>query len=604
MAGLGGGGGIAAAAAVAAAAKKRIATPSGSGLATAAAKKGQDTPAGLSVVAAAAATAASAMSVETKVEDSGKSNGAQNHNSAFELDILVAVMEEAASEASANPRDLPSFYCLYLLAKRLEELSSTRTEDAGQSETLNTQSKEKKAVFASGEMDTLSKRLLLRSLAISNQASSLGMVGWLEYGSSNPLERTLSLPFEVLQRLACSFAASNDWIRASDVLSSLLMRCEQHLPTYHPTTLSTMLDLAASVMMAYDYSLAKGLIQRVSYLLAVYLSEHEAMHFDKFRSRASFERNGKKFHLDNGADALSMIKAFAATFHEELSRKFLSLIGPNHKITLLNHSLVADSFSVLANCLSAGEAEKSLQKSSPSASGHLYYWSLAYTHYQQALRGWVKVGTLAHPNAASAAYSVARSLRELGRLDQALKILGALVSSLQQHCTSAEDEDDSLATLTFLPPRSNYATRAESTFPLPACRKEQSLVLCLWMMAVLTVDQSPDERGRIRALSLLHSASDALRRVLGHPDHVYNDMDELTRRVCFELYECVEQEARDLFEPLQLIDMPPQKHETAKPKKHNVADLLTPMRRRRWHAQNRSGRQKGDQRRKAIVKTI
>ena len=569
-------GGIAAAAAAAAAAKKK--------------KSSSATPT-VDQSSSVAPTSVSCSTVDAHAVDSEVTVLSSN----LERDLLASVMETGALEASCNPRDLPSFYCLYLVAKRLEQVIPESREDTVVFEEKKQEglSRKGKNKGATRSLPDLSKILLLRSLAIINQATSIGMVGWLEYGTSNQLERTPSLPFKVLQQLACSFAASEDWGRASDVLNSLVMRCEQHLPLYHPTTLTSMLDLSAALTFAFDYSLAKGIVQRVSDLLAMYLSEHEAIYFERCRSYLSFENDDQMvFQHDDGTDVISLIKAFATAFHDELSREFLALIGPNHKITLLNHAMVADSFAVLANCLSAGEesivATKKKKGSSPS--GNLSYWSLAFMHYERAWKGWVKIETLSHPNAVSAAYSVARCLRELGRLDQALKVLGALVSSVgveRSYDTSpSSDETGSnespYSTLTFLPPRSLGATRGEMSFSVSTCRAEQLTVLCLWMMAVMTVDQSPDERGRIRALSLLQKASESLRRALERID----EMDEITRRVCLELYECVEEEARLLFEPLLLIHLPPEEDTTTTAPQIDKFDVLSPMRRRRWREEH------------------
>ena len=569
------GGGIAEAAAAAAAAKKK------------------DSPrafAGGGIAAAAAAAAA-------KKQERGPGSGRCGHP--LFKDMLGAVMEAGASEASANPRDLPSFYCLYLLATRQKSLYEVgRAGQQGFSSKQDLKKDSEHSEDACSDMTILSKKLLLRSLAISNQATSVGMVGWLEYGSSNQLERTLNLPFEVLQRLACNLGGNGDWGKASDVLSSLVMRCEQHLPAYHPTTLSSMLDLAGALTMASEYSLAKGMVQRTSDLLAVYLSEHESMFFDRRHSQVLFKHNPEAvFRVDDGADAIGLIKAFTTAFHKELSREFLSLIGPEHKITLLNHMLVADAFGVLANCLSAGESSLIRGKRKSKKSGYQYYWSLAYIHYQRALKGWVKIGTLSHPNAVSAAYSVARCLRELGKPDQALKVLESLVPCIdvlesgQSRSESVEKEitRDPFASITFLPPLSSSESQGKVVFSIPICRKEQLMVNCLWMMAALTVEQSPDERGRMRALNLLHSASKALRRVLGRTE----DMDDVTRRTCLELYECVEEEARLLFEPIPLIDIPREEREEDRPSETERWNVLTPMRKTRWQAQHWKDPHKG-----------
>jgi len=195
------------------------------------------------------------------------------------------------------------------------------------------------------------------------------------------------------------------------------------------------------------------------------------------------------------------------------------------------------------------------------------------------LRGWLQVSTLTNPNAAVTAYSVARSLRELGMLDQALKILSALASALRENpFDSHPPEQVSPHRMCFLY-RPNNGKNHLPSFPLVGnCRNEQTYVLGLWLMAVLTVEQCPDERGRIRALSLLHSASDALRRIL----YQSNIMDEATKMVCLELYECIEEEARVLFQPMQLLPNPHQPSFESEVQE-TIVDVLTPMREKRWY---------------------
>lgn len=596
----GGGGGIAAASAAAAAKvhQKATMTPAG-GIAAAAAaaangkQKSTTTPAGGIAAAAAAAAAAKGNHKSTTIPGGGgiaasaaaavaidpKKEGlciSSADRTNLEETLLKEAIGVGAVQAASSPRDLPSFYCLYLLTKRLDEICPgsdiVKSKEAAES--------------MEGPVPSTKQQLLLRSLAISNQASSLGMVGWLEYGSSNPIERSPSLPLEVLQQLGYNFASDGSWHEACDVLGSLVMRCEQHLPSYHPTTLSAMLDLSAALSMINNNARAKAMIQTVSTLVGVYLSEHESMFFDSLRQRVEFENDaGKIFLLDSGIDPISMMHTFATTLRSQLSRDFLSLIGPDHRVLLVNHSLVADSFSILANCVYSGG---NLKKKSTE----LHYWSVAYLHYQRVLRGWTKIARLSHPNAASAALSIARCLRELGRLNQALRILESLIGCLQTSsvCDDSMDEEvsmnhDSFSAFSFLPPPQKRTSNKH--FSVSEFRKNQTLVLCLWTMATITADQSPDERGRVRALSLLHRASDTLRYLLlVHADV----LDDSTRLVCFELYECVEQEARTLFEPLRLVHIP----EERVPVTMKLKDSLTSMRRKRWQrAQQQSSKNGG-----------
>ena len=90
-----------------------------------------------------------------------------------------------------------------------------------------------------------------------------------------------------------------------------------------------------------------------------------------------------------------------------------------------------------------------------------------------------------------------------------------------------------------------------------SCEREQTAALCFWMMATLTAEQNPDELGRSRALSLLHTASLTLKRVLSRNSsgNGTNHVDDQTRLICLNLYERIEGEALDLFEPLEKIPL-------------------------------------------------
>jgi hypothetical protein len=577
---------------------------------------------GIAIAAAASKTATAAVANIQRESRLGIADEGENNQTTFSTstspnkatdtsksscytltELIAETVKAGIAEAIANPRDLPSFFCLYLVVSRLREDVASSVVDESTSINIG-------PFGASSNTDwsAFSRKLLLRCLAISNQATSIGMVGWLEYGSSNSLDRTLNLPFEVLQQLACSMASNHDWIRAADVLSSLVMRCEQSLPICHPTTLSAMIDLAGALTEAGNSAFANTIVNRVLVMLAAFLADLESFFFAASLSEASFEQDPNTVILmDAGLDVIAMVKAFATAFNAELSRYFLDLLGPEHSMWLLNHSLVADTFSVLANCLSASEnraenytesmyvgggAAGRTNNGNRDSGSSLYYWSLAYTNFEVAFKGWTKIEPLSHPNSACAAYSLARCLRELGRGDDALKILELVASCLERKLDEEEvtkkaqsEESDSnyktkvttpqqfpvTSSICFLPPThrrnsphrfspslfgsSSSSTATATTMPKTQhdiLIREQTAVLCLWMMAVMTVEQSPDERGRNRALSLLHTASLTIQRSL-----VHTDSDAETRTALLDLYQRVEEEAIELFEPLQGISLHP-----------------------------------------------
>ncbi|CAJ1934278.1 unnamed protein product [Cylindrotheca closterium] len=489
-----------------------------------------------------------------------------------EIDLIKEAIDVGIEEATSNPRNLPAFYCLYLLLRRLEEIDpdyfSIRRD--GSSEYRPS-------------MRSIKTMLLTRSLAISNQASSLGMLGWLEYGSSNVVERQLGLPIEMMQRLAFDFASSGDWKKASDVLSSCVLRCQEHLPLHHPTTLCAMIDLAGTYTMTSMQSEAKAMIKTVSDIVGEFLAECEAAFFEDMSKLFSFERDREQIlFFERKTNAVSLLTTFATDFNSLLFRDFLGIMDPNHHVTLLNHSLVANSFAVLASCLAASQSIPTTEAVTSESS--LRYWSLACLHYQHSLRGWTKLHSLSHPNATSAAFSIARCLRELGKIDESICILESLLECLQ-HSSERDDFGDNeldiepkvLGSVSFLPSKSGLHNG--SGVSIPECRREQTIVLCLWTLAAFVVQRNPDEEARVHALKLLHQASDILRNLLYHADEMHGN----TQRVCLELYNCVEEEARVLFEPVRMAQM-----QTSEFKDHVMMahqSSLTSMRRKRWFQQ-------------------
>lgn len=98
-------------------------------------------------------------------------------------------------------------------------------------------------------------------------------------------------------------------------------------------------------------------------------------------------------------------------------------------------------------------------------------------------------------------------------------------------------------TVSFLP-----RLLASPSHRLISYEREQTTVVCLWMMAGLTVELSPDERGRGRATSLLHTASLTLQRIMKENG---KSLDDHTCMIFLDLYNRIEREALDLFEPVR-----------------------------------------------------
>lgn len=130
------------------------------------------------------------------------------------------------------------------------------------------------------------------------------------------------------------------------------------------------------------------------------------------------------------------------------------------------------------------------------------------------MKGWVKLQGLRHPNVPATVCGMARCLRELGRRDEAFKLLSSVVRSRRHQ--EAERQivisDVEVTVLAFEPLR--YGGYWHSISNRVKLSYDQSIALCLWSMAIYIVEENPDEGGQIRALDLLHASADALRHGL------------------------------------------------------------------------------------------
>jgi hypothetical protein len=396
----------------------------------------------------------------------------------------------------------------------------------------------------------LSERALLRGLTIANQASSRGMIGWLQYGSSTFLDRTARRPLDIIGRLAYHHAIRKDWQVAEDLMRTFVLRCEQHLPLYHPVTLSAMLDLASTCVSSSEHVLARHLLDQISKRLSFYLNEQESAYFDY---QASLRRSGVDvaFQPLTGADHVSMLRSFTSLFEELLDRDYAQLFGGENEVLLINHCLVGDSFSVLANCLQSSETSRENKRKSLLCCDSITYWSTAFRHYRLAFEGWTRKGfDLSHPNVSGVACSMARCLRELGETEKACLVLTSVVGATGGKdetpiVVEAKDENEHhpFEEKIFLPRETASVIRSRG------CAQEAT-ALRLWYMAAYAVESCPDERGRIRALSLLHASSEALQERLREVESI---SEKSTSNRAIELLNCVEDEARALFAPLHAM---------------------------------------------------
>jgi tetratricopeptide (TPR) repeat protein len=179
------------------------------------------------------------------------------------------------------------------------------------------------------------------------------------------------------------------------------------------------------------------------------------------------------------------------------------------------------------------------------------YWRKALIHYRYALKGFTRKVILHDPNVAAVAYGAARCLRELGRTEEALQVLSKIVDISEQAIAAesiatkstprniASDRDQRKSS--FLPQRC-FRRRKPAQSKSQGC-KRMSSALCFWLMAALTAEINPDERGRDRALSLLCSASKSLQAGLVD----IPERDSSTKAAYIEFLHTIEEEAKSLL---------------------------------------------------------
>jgi len=166
----------------------------------------------------------------------------------------------------------------------------------------------------------------------------------------------------------------------------------------------------------------------------------------------------------------------------------------------LHGILLGDAHSVLANCASIAATSWGLRTDRTV----LAAWQQACLSYRNSLVASLKRGVSMDSTTASAAYGVARCLRELDRPEEAIKLLSNLLASLES-----------------LPMRQQSNTKrrlGRSRFRLSSSQPEdlshKIRTSCLWLMAISTLDMEPSKEGREKALRILHTSVLSLKHAL------------------------------------------------------------------------------------------
>jgi hypothetical protein len=471
-----------------------------------------------------------------------------------EKDVFLAILNYGSNEIFQNPRDIAAYFCLHAILSFV----------------LNREMSKNVSSISCGvdvRMDLVieyARQCLLQCLTITNQAVSKGMTGWLEYGHSGQLGQFSELPYTILRRLAYDFARRNKWSDAECLCLAMVVRCEDHLPLHHPTTLTSMFDLAISSSMVGNQALADRILNRAAERLSRYLLDIEHSYIAHLaKIKPDSKQTGVIFKIDHGREDVFKLHAFASLFRSQLNRDMLLLMGKGNDIVLTNHCFVADSLAVLANCISAANFFVGYTSEQTDNYG-LSYWKLAYQHYEHCYRGLVTTKILDDPLFSRSLYGLARCLRELDETDKALKLLSLFVSYSGNHAsaiTANTSENLTTSSIDNVPVEVNKTNQSLAKVPrfLPISAQLKTIgeksrlynlmssALCLWLMAILSVDHKRTEEGRERAFGCLHAASISLQDSL----HNASDNEEqATRAMCIRFLAMIEDEAEQISEPL------------------------------------------------------
>lgn len=386
--------------------------------------------------------------------------------------------------------------------------------------------------------------VLERTIEICDQASAVGMTGWMEFGSPSSLERLNLLPLEQLSRLASFYGQIGCWDKVAETTMSLLLRSERSLPLYHPRTVVALLDHTAALLrtkISRNVRQAGKFLDRSNERISLFLTEHIKRH-------RSQELNADAPRVDGASrSSMNWVRGFTAALKELGVRPFASILGTCDPSVLLYNSYLGDALSVLAKY--GGQPPPIKLSFSESL------WKLAAQFYRVALRGWLHIGGRRHANVPLTACGLARCLWEVNQRSECIDILSFAIGSSRGSVPLRSLESSELV--------SNRAG-ASSTEPpsdaelkctlLISCQVnqlvsrmklayEESLAVCLWWMAAYFVEASANDRSRLRALSLLHAATEALQ--IGLKNQCAGS--QKAREKCSKFVEVVEKEAKELF---------------------------------------------------------
>jgi hypothetical protein len=360
------------------------------------------------------------------------------------------------------------------------------------------------------DLNEIKKSNALKALStcieIIDSSNARGMVGWLGYGKSNVLDRSINRPFETHSELASFYAESHEWNSASRILATLVLRCEQNLPLYHPFTITSLLDLAAACMENGENIKAVKFTSRARHRLYLYLDEQEQaclkmLSLDNSDSNDSCSSKNWDYLKHFGLDHLEMMRSFVTSMHSLMGRQFLKSLPKNHPVKLLSMCFVGDMFSSLATilCKKSNHNNSLDQRGVELFSEGITAWTMSATYYKKALKGWAESSNLYHSDLFAASHRLAHCLKQLRMTDKALHVLSASLSLFLE--TARKTPFNRFGEYSTLEPNSKKA-----------------IIHCIWQLAVYTADYNLNDMGCLNALELIQIAIDFLMTAFEEPD--------------------------------------------------------------------------------------
>jgi hypothetical protein len=251
--------------------------------------------------------------------------------------------------------------------------------------------------------------------------------------------------------------------------------------------------------------------------------------------------------IEHGRDALTMLQAFVSIMRQEMKREMVDIVmlAESNEAILINHCFLGEAICILANCRAASRALSGCRKELRGA--HDPLWTEAASHFHLALSGFIVQQDLKSMVVARAAFGLTRCLRESNESEKALEILSLVTSRhLQSGQTSSSRTGSVVGSASTPYPPDKRFLRCTPKNETPSVLLQQVIAsLCLWLMAALALDRSPDEDGRGLAFRYLHAASVSLQTTLGQASE-----DDPLRSSYIQFLSMIEDEALQIAEPI------------------------------------------------------